>query len=156
MFTHDLAPSLGHAPRPTAYHTTRPPQTTRRRLRWSLITLLCACLSAPAPSTFTASAAARNASALARTTHVRIYGYLQDSTPATDNQLLIHNKTHSKDYYVTPMGSTVFKEHGLVIPRKSLIKGMYVIATCVRAGAALDALTVSVVVRHPRKKARKK
>lgn len=153
MFTPALAPSLDHAPRLAAQHAPRSSQTTRRRLCWALIALLCACLSAPAPSAFTASAATRNASAPARTTHVHLYGYLEDRFPATDNELLIHNKTHNKDYYVTPMGSTVFKKHGLVIPRRILIKGMYVIATCVHAGATLDALTVSVVVRRPRKKA---
>jgi len=158
MFKHDPAPSLDHAPRPTAQHPARSSRRAQRRLHWIVVALFCGFLAALPPSTLTASAAARDAATppRLRTTHIRIYGYLRDTAPASDAQLKIYSKTHNTYSYATVTASTVFKQHGLVIHRASLISGMYVIVTCVRAGATLDALTVSVVVRHARKKAPKK
>ena len=39
-----------------------------------------------------------------------------------------------------------------VLPRAALRKGMYVIVTCQRVGSTLQAVTVHIEYRHPRRK----
>lgn len=97
----------------------------------------------------TRPAASRAITAVQRTHHVHLYGYLQDAHPSTDPTLDLYSKAHRVHYAVLMTRTTVVKRHGLPVHRAQLAKGLYVLATCQRnAHGALEALAVSIIVRH--------
>lgn len=86
-----------------------------------------------------------------RTHHIHLYGYLQDARPSTDAALDIYSKAHRIHYTVLMTRATVVKRHSLPVHRAQLAKGLYVLATCQRnAHGALEALAISIIVRHSR------
>lgn len=86
-----------------------------------------------------------------RTHHIHLYGYLQDAHPSTDATLDLYSKAHRIHYTVLMTRATVVKRHSLPVHRAQLAKGLYVLATCQRnAHGALEALAVSIIVRHYR------
>jgi endonuclease/exonuclease/phosphatase family metal-dependent hydrolase len=87
-----------------------------------------------------------------RTRHILVYGSLMDSQPWHDQWLKVYTKTHQTNHYVEMMRSTVVKVKTKVVPRAALRKGMYVIVTCQRVGGKLQAITVHIEYRHPRRK----
>ena len=85
---------------------------------------------------------------------IQVRGYLMDGHPATDGVLKIYSKTHRRTYDVAMAANTVVREHSRIVPRTTLRRGQYVIASCTRvAGGSLQAVRVTIVVRRTSRKA---
>lgn len=88
------------------------------------------------------------ASAAKKSSHIRVYGYLTDRSPATDRTLDVYSKTHRTTYHVAMLGNTVIKVHTQVVPRSRLQYKTYVIVTCQRdSRGQLQALIVHIEYR---------
>jgi hypothetical protein len=123
----------------------------RATVRRTLASLaLLAALALPASA---GASTAHGAPTAKRTLHPRVYGTLMDAHPSTDARLDVYTKTHRAHHYVYMTGATVVKIHTQVVHRNRLKRGLYVIVTCLRRrNGDLQALTVHIEFRHPRKK----
>ncbi len=111
---------------------------------------LLAALALPASA---GASTAGSAPAARRTLHPLVYGTLMDAKPATDARIDVYTKTRRAHHYVYMTGATVVKIHTQVVHRNRLKRGLYVIVTCLRRhNGDLQALTVHIEFRHPRKK----
>lgn len=126
-----------------------------RRALAPLVTLaLLATVALPAPPALATYGPRSPAhSAVQRTHHIRVAGSLMDASPATDSRLDVYTKSRQLHRYVYMTAATVVKMHQQRVHRAVLHKSQYVIATCQRRGdGALEALTVSIVIRKHKKK----